>query len=142
MKKLIAFMLILALIVPASSMAADRDPIAGCWYMVFDAVENPELISTFAGADRIVCCYIFKDDNTITCLELDLFNDQGTPTYNAAGKWSLENGMYQYSIVGLGNGDAFIRDGCLWLSLQSANNLYMKLRHMDVFDPYSDYSTK
>ena len=42
MKKLLAIVLILALIVPAAAMAADPDPIVGCWYMVFDVNDYSE----------------------------------------------------------------------------------------------------
>ena len=45
MKKLIAVIMILALLAPAAVLA-DRDPIVGSWYFLYDKALYPEFAST------------------------------------------------------------------------------------------------
>lgn len=141
MKKLIALAMILILIVPASALAVDRDPIIGGWYMCYDEKVTPEMASNFSGFDKIFAIYDFTEDGTIMLLEVDLKEGKGTPVYSAAGKWSKENDKYKYSIIGLGQGTAFIKDRELYLALDnvSARQMYLKIRRIEYFDPYSDY---
>lgn len=145
MKKLIILFLVLALAVPAAAMAADRDPIVGCWYMFFDSKVTPEISSIFSGVDKEISIYDFLENGIIMMLDLSVKDEQGTPTYSAAGKWSKENDMYKYSIIGLGEESAYIKDQDLFLRIpgdSSAVSIYMKLHHMEFFNPYADYVRK
>lgn len=145
MKKLITLFLILALAVPAAAMAADRDPIVGCWYMLFDAHENPEMSSYIPEADKSLSIYDFLESGTIMLLDLSEKDGYGTPTYSAVGKWSREGGSYNYSIVGFGEGDAYIKDNSLFLHMPasfSPISFYMKIRKLEFFNPYADYVRK
>lgn len=144
MKKLVTLFLILALAVPAAAMAADRDPIVGCWYILIDSQENPEMSSYISGVDKAISIYDFLDNGIIMMLDLSVKDGQGTPTYYSAGRWSKEGDTYNYSIIGFGEGDAFIKDRDLFISIQtdSAVSVYMKSRRIEYFNPYADYVRK
>ncbi len=142
MKKLIALILILAMLLPAASVAEDRDPIVRCWYMLYDAEITPEMAANFPGYDKMISIYDFLENGTITLYEFDIRDGQATPISAAAGKWSKTNGAYSYSIIGLGEGDAYVKDGDLFLGIPSAiasANIHMRLRGLEYYDPYSDY---
>lgn len=142
MKKIIALFLICIMTIYGAAMADSHDPICGAWYIIFDIALNPELESFLNGFDKIIGIYEFGADNVVSCLEIDAKDRKGTPIYNIAGKWSKENDAYKYSIIGMGEGDAFIEDDCLFLSVQTNNRCYMKFRRMEPFNPYVDFSFK
>ena len=137
MKKLVAIILAIVMVIPVVATAADRDPIVGCWYFFYSAKETPEMAANFPGYDEMISVYYFTEDGVIMCLELDMQNTQGTPTYIASGKWSKNGDRYTYSIVGLNGSDAFIEDNNLYMFVQ--DRIYLKVRHMDFYNPYEDY---
>ena len=139
MKKLITIILILALLLPAAAPAEDQEPIVGCWYVYYSKAVTPELATSYQNYDRVIAVYIFNADGTITCLEHD-YKEGGTdlPMYNSAGKWGHEGNDYKYSIIGLGEGKAFVKDGFIYLGIQN-NMFYLKLRWLYPFNPYQDY---
>lgn len=142
MKKIIALFLICIMTISGSAMAESPDPICGAWYIVFDIALYPELESSLNGFDKLIGIYEFGADNVISCLEIDAKDRKGTPNYNIVGKWSKENDTYKYSIIGMGEGDAFIEDDCLFISVQGNKGYYMKYRRMEPFNPYVDFSIK
>ena len=135
MKKLIAAILIMALLLPAAALAAD--PIVGSWYMLYDKTLVPELADSFQNYDLIVSVYSFMEDGTIIGTENDIKDGVSTPFCRGVGKWDKALFSYKYSIVGLGSGDAKISDG--FLCLKTASGPYLKLRKMEPYNPYTDY---
>lgn len=141
MRKLIAVIAILILLIPGIVLAESVDPIVGCWYMLFDRAVTPEMSANFGGNDRIIGVYTFEEDGTISMSETTVAGGIGNSSYSAVGKWSAENGEYRYSIVGLGEGDAYIEGDGLYLSLEQAlkTKVHLRIRRMVPYDPYSDY---
>ena len=137
MKKLIAITLILALILPAVALAEDPDPIVGAWYLYFDSNVTPEFVANF-NYDFIVGVYLFMKDGTILSTETDIKDGSSQPLFGAAGKWSKESKDYKYSIIGLGEGTAYVADERIGLQL-SGTTTYMELRKLYPFNPYQDY---
>ena len=142
MKKLLTVILILALLLPAAAWADDLDPIVASWYMVYDTQLYPEMAANFPGIDFAIAIYTFRSDGRVMCTENDVSGDTGTPMYNVAGKWSKENGTYNYSIIGLGEGTVLLENDQILLSLKQYQGAYMRLHKMIPFDPYSDYVIK
>lgn len=134
MKKLLAVILIMGLILPAAALAED---VVGSWYMLYDKTIVPEMASSFNNCDLIVATYSFMPDGTIILTENDITAGESEQHCGPAGKWEANGTEYTYSIVGLGSGKAYVKDGMIYLELQ--NNVFLKLRHMDPYDPYGDY---
>ena len=142
MKRLLIILLALALVLPVSAFAADTDPIVGQWYFAFDSVATPEFAYNFAPYDKVIGIYLFLESGTVMCLELDLQNETGTPTYVAQGKWEKVDDQYNYSIMGFGEGTAILEEDTLLLGLQNANGICVRLRRLIPFNPYKDYVYK
>ena len=95
MKKLIATILILALLLPAAVLA--EDPIVGQWYCLFDFEKNSELASLAPGYARVIDVYFFASDGTISCLEGSVMADGSiTANFTPAGKWSKDGNKYSF----------------------------------------------
>ena len=145
MKKYVALVLILMMILPSAQAAEERDPIVGCWYMLYDFHDTPELVSAFGSdAEKVMTICDFSENGAIMMLDLTTKDNIGTPTYNGGGKWSNDGSTYTYSIIGLGSGDAYIDDYFLCLYIEDASkqlgrNVYLRLRRMESFNPYTDY---
>ena len=140
MKKLIAIILIIALVMPALAAAEDRDPIVGSWYMLYDKELYPEMSANFSNCDWIIMVFSFLEDGTVICTENDITNNAGIPTSGTAGKWEKGNPLYKYSIVGLGQGDAYVENGCIYLHIGDENQeAYFRMRKMEPMNPYADY---
>lgn len=138
MKRFIVVLLVICLFLPGLSFADDPDPISGCYYLYYDKSVTPELATSFGSYDRIIAVYTFLNDGTIVLLEHDVEGTTGIPSYNSAGKWEHDAADYKYSIIGLGEGRAYIKDDCIFLGLMN-NTVYMKLHKLFPFNPYSDY---
>ena len=139
MKKLIALLLILIMILPAASLAEDRDPIVGCWYMYYEKESFPELAETYNNNDYIIMVLIFTGDGTILTNETDIKDKAGTPVTYSAGKWQKNGSSYKFSIIGIGQGLIEIENDCILLQPSEYQNIFMKFRKLVPFDPYSDY---
>ena len=137
MKKLIALFLILAMLVPAAGMAEDRDPIIGAWYFFIDMDITPELATNFQGSDKVFAIYEKTKEGIVLGLGLSELNGQGTPEHTGVGKWSKDGDKYKYSIIGIGENEAYVIDNALYLKI--ADGLKMKIRRMEYFNPYTDY---
>ena len=103
MKKLLAFILILALLLPAAALAED---IVGTWYMLYDKTVVPEMAASFDNCDLIVASYSFMPDGSIILTENDVKDGNSEPHYGPTGKWEANGSEYTYSIMGLGSGRA------------------------------------
>ena len=141
MKKLLAMILILALLLPAAALSGNSDPIVGAWYMFYSKNETPEMAATFGACEIMTAVYDFWENGTITLSETDVLDGASTPAYMAAGKWEKDGDTYQYSILGVGSGKCLIEGDSLLLGLND-NVVYMKLHRMIPFDPYNDYDYK
>ena len=140
MKKLITVILIMAMLLPAAAMAAD--PIIGNWYFLYDKSEYPEIASMFGNADVSFSVYRFMESGTIMSTELSVTGDTGTADYVAAGRWVKEDYGYKYSIIGIGEGKALVEGDNMFFATQGMEGVYMLLRRMVPFNPYSDYVRK
>lgn len=135
MKRLIAIIMIMALLVPAAALAGE--PIVGTWYMLFDKSVTPEIADLFQGYDLIVAAYSFMENGTVILTENDILNGNSEPHTGGSGKWEKKQTNYSYSIIGLGSGEAYVKDDMIYLEAQ--NGVYLKLRRMIPFNPYQDY---
>lgn len=140
MKKLIAFIMILAMLLPAAALA--EDPIVGCWYINIDLFKQPEMRASYGNCDRIIDVYIFDESGTITLIEGVITDGACTPSYSAQGKWEKTLSGYNVSIVGFGKTTMTINgeEALLKIPNDQAVNASMKLRRLIPFDMYSDYS--
>lgn len=134
MKKLIAVIMTLAMLLPAAALAED---VIGSWYMLYDKTVVPEMASSFNNCDLIVATYSFMPDGTIILTENDITSGESDPHCGPTGKWEANGTEYTYSIMGLGTGKAYVKDGMIYLELK--NNIFLKLRQMEPFNPYADY---
>ena len=134
MKKLVTVLLILALLLPAAALA---DEIVNSWYIVYSKEAVPEMASAFQDYDLIVAVYSFMPDGSVMQSENDIKGGTANPHCGPVGKWEANGSEYTYSILGLGSGRAFIKDGLLHLELQGG--IKMVFRKMELFNPYTDY---
>lgn len=138
MRKLIAVILILSLLLPAAALASD--PIVGCWYLYIDLIEHPEMKPTYGDYDRIVDIYIFDASGTISLIEGTVTNGMCTPTFTGQGKWEKSLFDYKVSIVGIGETTMTVNgDQALLVIPNAAVKASMKMRRLVQFDMYSDY---
>ena len=136
MKKFVVFILILALILPAASLAADRDPILGSGYLIFDATLYPELKAEFDNYDLIIMVYSFMEDGTVIQTENDIKEGTSNQNCRTVGKWEKDGDKYTYSIVGLGTGDLTMDNEKYYLKIRE--NHFMIFRRMVEYNPYTD----
>ena len=141
MKKLIAVIMILALLAPAAVLA-DRDPIVGSWYFLYDKALYPEFASTFGDADVSMSVYWFTESGAIMSTDLAASGTSGESSFLTAGRWSRADNGYNYSIVAIGEGTILLEDDSILLSLPNMENYYMVMRRMVPFNPYRDYIRK
>ena len=138
MKKLITFTLILALLLPATVLAEERDPIVGNWYILFDGNIYPEIKSAVGNMDSDLSVYYFNADGSIMLLDNPITDGSSDPTFAACGKWEIINDAYKYSIIGLGTGNILLSGDELLVEL-SEYGIYMVMRKIIPFNPYEDY---
>ena len=139
MKKLLAVILIMGLILPAAALAEDPDPIVGSWYLLYDKSLFPEMASTFNGSDIAISVYWFMENGTIMSTENSITGTSGAPSFITAGRWSKSVDSYNYGVIGLGEGTALVEDDKILLSLPGSDGYYMVMHRMIPFDPYHDY---
>ena len=99
MKKLLSVVLILALLLPAVSLAADPDPIVGTWYVYSGILDNSE---NKEGAYYEFSLFHFSENGQVFSSTYDV-SEKGVTTckdYQAIGAWIKEKGDY-YVNVGL-----------------------------------------
>ena len=140
MKRLIAFVMILSLLIPAAAFADDPDPIIGCWYLYYNRSAAPEMESAFPGVDQVPGVYIFYDDGVIYELGIQLVGKTGEPSYVSCGKWEKSGSRYSVSIIGISQGDAILDGDSLFTQVQ--DNYYFKLHKLLPFSPFTDLVVK
>lgn len=140
MKKLITIILILAMLLPAAALAEDRDPIVGSWYMLYDKSLYPEMAANFSNTDLIIMIFSFQEDGTVIVTENDITNGVSKASGAVAGKWEKGDPLYKYSILGMGQGDAYVDEGCIYLNIGTEDQRgYFRMRKMEPMNPYADY---
>ena len=137
MKKVLALILILAVLVPAAALS-DRDPILGCWYIFIDSGLYPEIAGNMSGYDNALSLYYFTEDGIIYILENDVKDNMSTPLFQGNGKWTKSGNEYSYSLIGIGEGKLVIKDDILEI-WNPNGEAAMKLRRIVPFNPYADY---
>lgn len=138
MRKLIAVVLVILLLLPAAALAAD--PIVGCWYVHMDLKTYPELRATYGNYDTIVDLYFFDESGVIRAIEGVITDGACTPTFGGVGKW--EKNLFGYNVSLLGFGDSTMTvsgDEAKMKLSNSGMDLTMKFRRLVVFDIYNDY---
>ena len=136
MKKLVAVILLLALIVPAAALA-DRDPIVGSYYSVFDYTLYPEMATSSGGFDIMLMILTFYEDGTIMSTENDIVGKTGTQHFGALGKWEKTDTGYNISLIGLGEGEIIIEENSILVPIQTMGHL--RMYKMMILNPYKDY---
>lgn len=140
MKKLFAVILVSVLLMTVS-FAESADPIVESWYMFYNRNVTPEFADSFGAYERIISVYTFNADGTISCLEHDYDGTaSSSPMYMGVGKWEHDGINYKYSIIGMGEGTAIVKDGSLYLGLNN-NAIYLRLNRLVTLNPYADYKT-
>lgn len=142
MKKLLAVILAIAMILPAAALAEEKDPIIGAWYVSIDMNEYPEMKSYYGNADSVMFIYFFSEDNLIREAAIYITNGEGTQQFNTLGRWEKAEPDYLVSLLGVGENTAYIdEDDCLIIGIGNANafDIYMRLYHIIGFDMYKDY---
>ena len=140
MKKFLCLILIAALLIPVAAFADDS--IVGTWYMLYDKNKVPEMASNFQNCDLVIATYSFLPDGSVYLAEHDVTDNNSVPLSAVAGKWEAAAFDYSYSVIGLGSGKAIVDKDEIFLEINSASHLYLKLRRMLPYDPYSDYVLK
>lgn len=141
MKKLFCLLLVL-LLVPFASLAADRDPIVGCWYMYYDKSVTPEIESVFPDYDQLICIYVFTESGVINVTGAFVVGSVGTPDFSSCGKWEKDGDHYKISLIGYAeNALSYCENDCVLLNINDSN-YFMRLRKLYSFNPYQDYVVK
>ena len=141
MKKLIAVVLILALLLPAGALASSNDLIIGFWYLLVDNGRYPELMKNYGDFDYVLSAYLFSEDGNIYLLESDIKDGAATPIFSCCGTWEIAQGIrkYSYQMMGLGQGSIRLEEGGdMYISVQN-DSFSLHLRMMFPFNPYLDY---
>ena len=142
MKKLLAIVLILTLILPTAALAVERDRIIGYWYMNVDNDYYPEFMANIGDYDSALSAYYFTKSGRIMLLENDMKDDSATPTFASVGTWEkVGNKMdtYNCQIFGLGACTIDVKDDES-MGLTNGENITLTLWRMKIFNPYSDIS--
>ena len=136
MKKIIAAALVIAMFLSTAALA-EQDPIVNSWYMLYSKALVPEFADSFQGCDLIIAVYSFMEDGTIIGTENDIKDGVSTPLGRGVGKWEKDLFGYKYSIIGLGSGEAKIKNNALYLKTSAGP--YLIFRKMEPYNPYTDY---
>ena len=138
MKKLIAVILILAMLLPVAALAEEKDPIVGFWYALYDTIAYPEMKSWINGADYSAFIFFFSETGEVFYFGCQYTGLTATPFSSQIGKWKRENGKYLFDKIGYGSGfEGYILEDFLIAQIGNGND-YFKLIRMDVFNPYTD----
>lgn len=140
MRKLITMILILALALPALTLAEEPDPIVGCWYTFIDNSRYPELMKNYGDYDYVLSAYLFAEDGKIYLLENDVKDGAATPVFYCCGAWDKAQDIrkYNYKIMGIGEGTIRLEEGGdMYLIM---GDLSLHFRMMFPFSPYRDMS--
>ena len=134
MKKLIAIILILALLLPAAALAAD--PIEGAWYIMLDYDDGPQTAET-ADKDYMFYIMIFEPSGTISGVSCEASKTTGLfANGSAVGTWSNNGGKYTVNVVGIGSNTAeFSGDRLL---VQMTENVWYSMQKMNMGGWYTD----
>ncbi len=138
MRKLLSLILAFTLTPMIALGDNTSDPIIGGWYLVFDVALYPEIFDDDDDVDYEFGLCRFLPDGRIGGLTLDIKNDNyNTTDYAIGGRWSNNGDEYSVDLLGLGSVSAFFRDGDLYIGANE--EISMKLRRMEEFNPYTDY---
>lgn len=139
MKKLFAFILVLAFLFPSFAFAEDTDPLVGYWYIFVDLQVYPEMTTTFGDYDNMLSVYYFDPTGIIYLLENDVKDGAATPSFTGSGRWKKADSGYNVSIIGIGETTLNFYGPSAYLRIPGSS-ISMKLRNLTRFNPYKDYS--
>ena len=135
MKKLLSFILILCIFIPAA-VAEEQDPIVGAWYIMLDYSEYPASPET-AGKNYMLYIMVFEPSGTISGISGESAEATGLAAYGSAvGTWENTGGSYIVNLIGVGSNSAeFSGDRLL---VQMTENVWYSMRRMDWASWYTD----
>jgi len=140
MKKLLAIILLIAVLLPAAALA-DPDPIVGSWYLCYDKLEAPEMAYTFEGYDKVIVIYNYTEEGYISVLEGDINGMSCSPVFYTAGKWEKTDTGYKCSIIGSGEINLILEGDYLFSQIPDSVG-YMTMRRIIPLNPYKDVVRK
>ena len=129
MKKLIAIILILAMLLPAVALA-ERDPIVGTWYVYTGIVEEPELKSK---AYFEISLFSFTDDGIVFTSTYDV-SEKGITTvndYQMIGLWTNKDGKYYVNVGMKGAKEITVEENSLFFPVDDYS---IRVRKMEPVD--------
>ena len=140
MKKLIAIILILVMLVPAA-LAEEQDPIVGLWYVTFDYSAYPGDMTEIGDRSFMIYIVKFDDNGSVTVISAEADKSGSIQAQGAKmGTWARNGDIYDVNILGIGSNKAELSDGSLLL--QMTENVWYAMRPMVIGDWYSDIVVK
>lgn len=146
MKKLITIILILAMIVPAASMAAEisveeyKDPLVGYWYLLIEKEELPEkmqkeLNKGYYTSPMVseLTIYRITEDGTIYQIAGDFLGSYSEAHGgNVCGSWvKTDDSEYIVTVVGKGSGIVNFEDSRMYIYF--GGDTYFAFHKMETF---------
>lgn len=143
MKKLIAVILILVILLPAAVLAEERDPIVGIWYLCVDVTLYPELSGAYNGKDLLFDIYNFMPDGPVMAAGLEQTGQKGETSFQPTGRWEKEEDHYLLKVLNYGNTIIYVKGDLLYLKLTTADgsDSYLIMHRAIPMDPYSDITS-
>ena len=141
MRKLLVLILAVALILPASVLADERDPIVGSWYLYADITLYPEMAFAYPGKDYLVDLYNFMPDGTVMALGLEQAGKEGTTSFKLSGRWEKSDDHYIFMIMGTGETTVYVKDDLMYFNtlVVGGADAYMILHRAIPMNPYKDF---
>ena len=133
MKKLIAVLLILAVLIPVTAIA-ERDPIVGTWYIYSGIVDDSELREQ---AYFELSLFHFTEDGNIFSSTYDV-SDKGITTvkdYKVIGLWTVKDGKYFVNIWMTGAKEVEIEANSIFIPV---NDYYIRIKKLDEVNYVTD----
>ena len=132
MKKLIAVILILALLLPAAALAAD--PIMGAWYIMLDYSAYP---ADSGGKSLLLYVLLFDNQGKVFATTTEIMMDNTVNSLgDCVGEWSNNDGVYTVSLIGIGTSNPTIEDDRLIIKMYE--NIHYSMRKLDFGSWYTD----
>lgn len=133
MKRLIAIILILVLIVPATAIGEEKDPIIGPWYIMFEYKDSPYEDEMLAGKNYMIYILIFEESGTISGMSGESMKGIGFyGSGSTVGTWLKAGDTYAATITGIGTSNPTIENDRLLIRM--TENVHYVMRRMEIGD--------
>ena len=138
MKKILVLIVAISVVFCSSVGFAEKDPVVGVWYMLFDFTEYPELKEMSEGHDFVFSALFFLDNGVIVELDNPVDGNDFADEIKTTGHWEKTDDGYSFRLLGYGEG-TFSVDGDNLLFSIPETEFAMRLRRAEIFNPYKDY---